>query len=348
MKKSLLLLTTMAALLASCGDNQKLTVEPEHAIDFKAYTGKTTKAAIDSNTGLADAGGFLVWGYKTPTASVAWTSASTIFNEQLVEAENGAYTSGNNTNWTYTPKKYWDINGTYKFYAAGPNDKTNIDIAFTGSNKSTGKITISNAQSLVSTNEAYNDYVILRNAVTRNAGEANGTDNVDFDFNHVMSKVLVKLKKEDTNHATVKVTALSMTGWNANNGNFAQSDSYSAAAKDNAEWSIDGTSAGTATFTLPEGGMTLTTTATAPVENEFWIMVPQSFAANALTFNVTYTLTYSDGITDTQTKTGTIAAHKWATDCVTTYTLTIAPAAIQFDVKEFSWTESDTQDLTVE
>lgn len=341
-----MVLSTAAMVLAGCAKNEELN-PVETPININAITEKASKAAINSPENLATAGGFYVWGYKTINS---WTASTQIFAKQLVTSENGTYNSdATATNWTYTPTKYWDKQAAYHFFAAGPKDVTGTEWGFTTSdNGNTGKITLSGAQSLRIDNTTYNDYVICRSVVNN---PSNHKDNVNFTFNHIMSKIMVKLKTNvATTNATIDVTALSMTGWNDANGSFTQSSTFSAASKGNDEWELaeGGSTTTAATFVIAETEKTLATENPTALASHF-IMVPQTIAASGLSFTVTYTITYTDGITETQTKTGTLAAAQtWATDCVTTYTLTVGPDPITFDVVTVtSWEAAQEGELEI-
>ena len=60
-------------------------------------------------------------------------------------------------------------------------------------------------------------------------------------------------------------------------------------------------------------------------------MVPQ--AVENLTFTLSYTITYSDGTEeDFVAHAGKLEDQTWGTDTWTTYTLTVGPKPIEFDV----------------
>lgn len=338
-----MVLSTAAMVLAGCAQNEELN-PVETPININAITEKASKAAINSPENLAAAGGFYVWGYKTIDS---WSTSTQIFNKQSVTSTSGTYnSSATETSWTYTPTKYWDKNATYNFYAAGPNTAT-WSFATTDNGK-TGKIGLSGAQSLRNDDETSNDYVICRSVVNN---PANYLDNVNFTFNHIMSKIMVKLKTNVTD-ATITVTELTMTGWNNADGSFEQNkvSAFSAAEKKNDEWTLatGGSTTAAATFVIADGEKTLVTESPTALASHF-IMVPQTIAASGLSFTVTYTIKYSDNITETQTKTGTLAAAQtWATDCVTTYTLTVGPDPITFDVVTVtSWEAAQEGELEI-
>ena len=222
MNKKLLIMAT-AAIFAACSSNDvKNDIEESlNEIGFNAVTYKTTKAEITSNANLASEGGFVVWGYKAKNQeTMNWaTDAHTVFDAVNVTSStgNGAYISGNETNWTYATKKYWDKNASYCFYAVAPYGGT---YSIAGATNNVKRITITGAVSGDASAATTKDYLISRAGVIDRKGT--NQDNVDFTFNHVMAKVDFLLKKASTVTGEVKVQSITMTGWDGGNGTFVQ------------------------------------------------------------------------------------------------------------------------------
>lgn len=326
MNKKLYILAT-AALFAACASNDVKNdiVENNPEIGFDANTYKTTRAEITNNAALASAGGFIVWGYKAKNQTpMNWaTDAHTVFDGVNVtaSANNGAYISGDQTNWTYATKKYWDKNAKYCFYAAAPYKASTYSV--TGNNDAK-MITIDNVTSGLAS--ASDDFLIARGGVKDRAG-SDQTSNVDFTFNHTMTKVDFKLKKGDNVAGEVKVQSITMTGWNNGVGKFIQNSNNTPATLANGEWQFKSTAAGSVEILTGETAA-LTTTAVKSTSQDY-IMVPQNINASTLTFTIDFTVDgepFNDHV-------GTIAtAQTWGTDSHFTYTITIAPATIEFDV----------------
>lgn len=106
-----------ATLFAACSQSDVLNevqVQDEaQAIGFSTYSGKVTRAennntAVNTSNLEAHHETFKVWGYKN-------TNADYVFGGVRVTAVG--------SNWTYSPKKYWDKAATsYQFYAAAPDN----------------------------------------------------------------------------------------------------------------------------------------------------------------------------------------------------------------------------------
>lgn len=348
MKKSLFIIAA-TALVISCSNNDVKNdiLESNIEIGFSAATYKTTRAEITSNANLATEGGFVVWGYKAKNQeTMNWaTEAYTVFNGVNVHVksgQDGAYITGTETDWTYDTKKYWDKNASYCFYAVAPfNPSNSAAYQISDAANNAKRITITNAKSGLASES--DDFLIARGGIKDRKGTNQA--NVDFTFNHTMAKVDFKLKKGDNIDGTVKVQSITMTGWNSNDGTFTESlDATPNVATNVAEWSITGTGAGSATV-LNEESAALTTSASATTTKTF-IMVPQAIAANTLTFTIDYTV----GDEHFYAQVGKVAdAQVWGTDSHITYTLTIAPAAIEFDVTTLAgFTNTGTGETTVQ
>lgn len=336
MTKKIYILAAVATLIA-CSSNDVKNDIVDNEIGFDANTYKTTRAEITNNATLASQGGFIVWGYKAKNqATMDWTvDEYTVFDGVNVTSStnNGAYISGDQTNWTYATKKYWDKNAKYCFYAAAPYKASTYSVTGTNDAKMIG---ITGATSGLAS--ASDDFLIARGGVKNRLG-SNQTDNVDFTFNHTMTKVDFLLKKASTVTGEVKVQSITMTGWNNGVGTFTQNSNSTPSGLDNSEWAIASSVAGNVSILTGETGA-LTTTADKSTSQDY-IMVPQNIAANALTFTIDFTVDgepFNDHV-------GTIAAAQtWGTDSHFTYTLTISPATIEFDVVQINGFQNPTTD----
>ncbi|MBR5159115.1 MAG: fimbrillin family protein [Bacteroidaceae bacterium] len=327
MNKKLYLLATVAIFAACSSNDVKNDIqESNNEIGFDALTYKTTRAEITSNANLASEGGFIVWGYKAKNqATMDWTvDKYTVFNGVNVTSSSGTYISGNETNWTYTSKKYWDKNASYCFYAVAPSGGS---YSIAGATNNVMRITITGAASGDASAAGTKDYLISRAGVI----DRKGTDqsNVDFTFNHVMAKVDFLLKKAATVTGEVKVQSITMTGWDGGNGTFVQTLTASPNNElSHTEWTIPNHNTSASATVLSSETAALGTDGAKNGTNTF-IMVPQTIAADALTFTINFTV---DG-EPFNAQVGHVTTQQiWGTDSHITYTLTIAPAAIEFDV----------------
>ncbi len=331
MNKKLYLLATVAIFAACSSNDVKNDIqENNNEIGFEAVTYKTTKAEITSNADLATAGGFVVWGYKAKNqATMNWaTDYYEVFNAVNVTAKantTGTYISGDNTNWTYTAKKYWDKNAKYCFYAVAPYGGS-YSIA---GNTDAKKITITGAQSALASESK--DYLISRSGVIGREGTDHS--NVDFTFNHTMAKVDFLLKKGNNIEGVVKVQKITMTGWDGGAGTFVQTlTATPTGGLSHAEWTIPTHNTSASFDILTEESAELTTTG-AKTTTKTYIMVPQTIAADALTFTIDFTIDNEPF----KAQVGHVTVQQiWGTDSHITYTLTIDPKAIEFDVESIA------------
>ena len=325
MKKNYLILAAVAGLLASCTQNEEIVKisEKDSPIQFEEFINKSTRAEIKDEQALANAGGFWVWGYKAKTTGLNWATSekTTIFTKQKVTG-----TDATNPTWSYTPLKYWDKTSTYKFFAGGP-------VNFTGGGTlawADDVFTVTGAVSSKAAN-SQSDFVIDRIANVENGTRTVGTP-VNLEFHHIMAKLMFKVQR--TVESEIKITSLTMTGWNADTGNFTQTKFDGTWSEiNNSEWSFTTSSNVAGNVTLIGSGAgdeSITLNSNDAVElKDMYIMVPQDIAANALTFTLTYTLdgeTFSDQVGKLTT------AQKWGTDTSNSYTIKIGPDAITFDV----------------
>lgn len=336
MKKSYLTLAAVAVIMASCSETNEVKnganeAAQEAAISFDQFTESVTKAAITSESDLKTPG-FGVFGYKT---NDDFESSQTIFDNVKVYSESATGTADNEIVWKYDNLRFWDKTATYNFYAIAPFEAATANYNISNDPK-TGMFTIDNVASAISSSSK--DYLIDRDGNKDVSGNYSGTHaKVPFEFHHTMAKVDFKLKST-LSSGTIEVTSVKMTGWNSGAGKFVQTLTATPTTLEHSEWTI--ATAGTGDITLVGTGATQTTVAltcatdaTPTTVTDWYIMVPQTVAANGLTFTVDYI--YKDGdYTETfKNQVAKIsAAQIWGTDSHTTYTLDIKPAAIEFDV----------------
>lgn len=193
MKTRNLLIAVTALLMAGCSQNEvtDFRQDADPAIGFDVYTGVATRGTDVTNATMQTTG-FGVMGYYT--GSKAWKDATDVtpsfMCNQLV-----TYNTGK---WTYSPIKYWPNNKSDKvsFFAYAPyedgnknlgivtpaeDDKTHPSITFTLQ----GKENLSNMVDLV-----------VAEQLDRSA-ENSTTSNINFNFEHILTKVSFKAKLGD-------------------------------------------------------------------------------------------------------------------------------------------------------
>lgn len=315
MKKSFLFLA-VAASFAACTSNDQINDDLQgDEIRFDQVLNKTTKAEITDEDALATEGGFAVFGYKSTDKFDK--NITTVFDNVNVFAEGDA--------WKYTDKKYWDKTATYNFYAIAPYESS-ATYSLSG-----GKFTVDGVASGLAT--ASEDYVIDRTPAEECGISGAGTPStVGFEFHHIMAKLSFAVKT-NLEGSVIKVQSLTMTGWKSGNGKFVQ-DKVDGTWEvlDVSEWSIESDAIGSATLIGAGSGNAeeVTLSGEATTLNDKYIMVPQTIAAETLTFTVNYTIDEEPFVNQVSALS---TAQTWGTDSHTTYTLTIGPAAIEFDVE---------------
>ena len=340
MKKSYLMIAAAAALFAACAQNDIFNdVDTQEVpIAFDQALNKVTRAHISNNAALAAEGGFVVYGYKTLDS---WSSSSTVFDAINVTSQNG-------TTWAYSGLRFWDKNATYNFFAVAPYAPS-YGVTYAISNATNGYFTISNVKSGKA--EYSDDFLIDfdgNKGVLGSAHTSTSNPAVGFEFHHIMAKVTFSLKSSLAS-GTIVVNELKMSGYNSNVGTYTQANATTPTARpqtiETSGWSQTAGTAGEVYLIHEDSTLTSVSvpcdgTTIKPLisetngTNEWCIMVPQTIAANGLTFTVTYTYTGTDNYTETFTnQTATLTnAQTWGTDSYTNYTLDINPVAITFNV----------------
>ena len=358
MKKNYFMLALATMMMAACAENDLInemaTEDAPQAIEFDAFANKTTRAEITEPSHLqAPSGGFHVWGYKTRGSEAEYT---VLYNEPV---------SWDESKWDYENTQYWDETATYQFYAAAPKAPTNVTYSI-GGNK---MITIKGATSGLST--SVTDYLIDRNGIASTQGKTgleSFTDGVvSFSFNHIMAKLSFKFRASVAE--TIKITSLTMSGWNSGAGTFTQTSTSTSTTVANDEWSISAAAAGVCT--IIDGNNPCTTTNTAAEGGGYsFIMVPQTItyvapipateaaaavAEAGLTFTISYYIIngFDDSAANRPTddpvdeffkdQVGILKATQvWGTDAHTTYTIVVGPDAIEFGTPTVNtWSVTD-------
>ena len=341
MKKSYLMIAAAATMFAACSntDTFKDVDTQEVPIAFDQALNKVTRAHISNNAALASEGGFVVYGYKTTDS---WTNSSTVFNAINVNS------SDNGSTWAYSGLRFWDKNATYNFFAVAPYAPSD-GATYAISNATNGYFTINNVKSGKA--QYSNDFLIDfdgNKGVLGSAHTSASNTAVGFEFHHIMAKVTFSLKSS-LSSGTIVVNELKMSGYNSNVGTYTQANATTPTARpqtiETSGWSQTAGTAGEVylihadstltSVSVPCGGTTIKPLISETNGTNAWcIMVPQTIAANGLTFTVTYTYTGTDSYTETFTnQTATLTnAQTWGTDSYTNYTIDINPVALTFNV----------------
>lgn len=186
MKKKLFLgLTALAAVaLTSCQKDQVINQVPqEQPIEFGTYLGRDAQTkASDMDLDALKAAGFGVFAYYTGTTDYNSTTAPNFMYNQKV--------NWNNTNWEYSPVKYWPNNTSDKitFMAYSP---------YLDNSVSTSKVTSVSANNV--SNNPYIQFTVVDDptnhkdliyAKVDNKSKTNTyAEDITFNFNHALSRI---------------------------------------------------------------------------------------------------------------------------------------------------------------
>lgn len=198
MKKTILLLATMAAMTTACTNDETLEVTTPQAITFSnVFIDNATRAAIDnsySNQNMFTA--FDVYGTITNSSQ----ETANIFKQEKVEKKG--------TDWSYSEAntQYWIPGNTYNFTAIVNGNIENVTqvVAEDASNGMPTAINLSDASK-------QND--ILLAELEEPIAYTSGAETVEFTFKHILAKAKFTVKNAITtdNGYSYKVSNVQIT-----------------------------------------------------------------------------------------------------------------------------------------
>lgn len=191
------MIAAVAALFAACAENDTIKeVNEDVAIGFDGkYVNKSTRAEINEAWFQTSGKHFGVYGYKGATFQ--------LFNNEDV--------SWNGTDWVHTTVRFWDKNATdYNFYAHAPLAATHT---FTDK-----KYTFTSIPVITEINTGDPDIVVATPITamgygncTQTSATGHGEGHVEFDFNHILSKLAFKVKTSvPASSAVITVTEVKL------------------------------------------------------------------------------------------------------------------------------------------
>lgn len=240
MKKNYLFLAAAATMFTACVQSDLVSEIPEaapQAISFETFANKQTRA---ENSPQGNKWGlnlhqteFNVWSAKQLGDGTWVTVYADATTDERVYLDGGA--------WKVTTTKYWDKAATrYRFYAAAPVANWGYDVNSTAEDFSDDFLTLAgvtlngtNLSTTPSNSISYQDswlsasgdidYLIATDKVVERSFYTGATvDEVDLEFNHILSRLNITVKKSEalnTVAAVVNVTGLKVYGLK-NKGNF--------------------------------------------------------------------------------------------------------------------------------
>ena len=257
MKKKLLILAVAAVALASCSNDETVAVNQSDAISFRPVMTNVTRAADQTATTL-ESNGFYVSARTSTDAEFFTDVAFTTF------------TDGTPKTWTSATKYYWPgDNSTLTFYAYAPQatgDGHNAQITAHSSYKSfsvTPSATIADQVDLI--------------FAEASANKTSGASGVQLNFRHSGSKIVFKLKNNQST-SNLKVTVNSVTIGNVkNSGVFTYTGQTSSKLKQT-DWDVSAASSATpytTTVSSEEATQTAINTDAGQVVGTEMILIPQ-------------------------------------------------------------------------
>lgn len=404
MKKAFLIIAAATLVISCANDSVRNDVITEDIpIGFgNAYIGKITKAnfgemtasntnGVSSGTLCTEGNTMEVWGWKY-NANNATTPYTKVFDNEVVTYHDNPSPAQSTTNWVYSPLRFWDRAASYKFYAVAPDGKFTMPvedlsddtkrnlqatsvptIQILENNNGTEKIKLANAESSVAgTASTAIDYLVssvvnCAATATYQGNDANDKD-VNFTFNHILSKLVVKVVTTDNfnhsateypniqlNELTLKISGLANT-WNQKT-----AGALNAAATDGDQWT--GASSAETTRSFYADGTTVTRlllSNTAQDVASYFIAPtktgttdPQLAAGTSTVqvqvgYRINYAadgdVPYEDCLTEYLDITGLTS---FVQNTVNNLTVTIDPKAIYFDVESVNDWTNGTNDGTV-
>lgn len=245
MKKYLFI--AAAATLAACSnetlvETPQLPEEKEVAIDFGTDMANMTRAensSAETKYALSKYHDtFYVWGYKRVEESTSTHNYITVFNgiDDVVDVdgtdEKHSLVTWDATNslWTYAPARFWDKSATYyNFYAAAPKQYAWVatvddledmddedDVKFSLADFVADGLSLAqNAEkptpsetSLFAKDTKTNPDLMISNDIIKH--DKYTTDKVNFEFNHILSRLNIAVRKDATVTGVVKITEVKL------------------------------------------------------------------------------------------------------------------------------------------
>ena len=178
--KKLFLMLAAAAAVASCSKDYTIVADQGEAIEFGSFVENSTRAAVDPSLNATNITEFNVWGT---------VGGVPIYAGNKVTGKVGNPTGGADYIWTCASvKQYWIEDAVYKFAALRNEGTVTLEDGLPS--EVTFDATNANVDLLYAKNYGANDDGII--------GQASNNGPVNFDFEHLLSKVKFTVKNNST------------------------------------------------------------------------------------------------------------------------------------------------------
>lgn len=253
MKKSYLIIASIATIFASCTETEKLNNDiivndAPRVIGFNTISEKATKAVTDIDNLEDYHGTFAVWATKKSNNDANAAPEVVFCGDSIKDiiTYNGQNQAPNY--WNYSPYRYWDKQATYSFVAVAPNsslvryntpdDVANNEGTFVTTNaagytlvgqnlqSSTAPDTIEHRKGFTGGDGKDTDIMTTVQKVTRD-GASSITD-VDLEFKHILAKLNIAIAKDPTfDNVKVLIKKVEIKGLD-DNGSYVETSSTQA------------------------------------------------------------------------------------------------------------------------
>ena len=322
MKRNLLFCGVAALAFASCTQNEVLDVNESRAIGFDAFVGNNTRAVTDLTKD--DLKKFYVFGDYDAGASIAFSNTEV----------NG------NTGGDYTPVNpaYWITGKTYKFgaYSDGNSGLAKDKVSFNNGTLTISEYAVDDSKDLI--------------AATAEVSNADGNNNVELSFKHLLSKIKFTFSTTAVPEAyKLEVTSITFsgikTGATCTFANNAIGTQWSGTPGDYTvpkldDYAIEGGKASTdEILVIPQANNNIVATITVNMYDEATYEEGGSNNTAIATNKFTASLGTSDDTNDDDDE-----VNKWTPGYVYNYTATINPDDVNDQMKEIKFTVTEVEE----
>ena len=346
MKKSYILIAAAAMVMAACSNENTYEVaDQEIGIDFNTFANKITRSTTGTNLESFHQS-FGVWADKT----IGSADAKSVMDNYEADYDDDYLnpSPAKAAQWNYEDVagqylKYWDMTATYKFDAYAPYSSnasiSNHVISIANGQYAANENIQDSWSTTLNTNaftgagatatDASTDWMIAAQATRTPKTE--GTDAVNLEFKHILSKVIVKIKKRNGFEEKITVKNVQLN------------NVYGTGSYNGTTWA-----SGDAAVNIACLGGTLPKSTASGDPDPYYslecLVIPATITP---TFNVTYNIgddteDYIVENAEIETITEFVKGYNY------TITVTVGPTPIQFDATVSAWTEASAAEVDVQ
>jgi hypothetical protein len=339
------------------------------AIGFGTFLDRVPQNGIKPLANVMDIGklkgqGFMVEAYQHATTNwSSWNDGARTATPNFMSAQTVTWSGDPDDpgTWTYSPIRYWPrsssswSNVTFFAYTSSPNTATIVTFAPAGATNENPQLHYN-----MSPNSARQTDLIVDAAYNVTHDTDNGK--VKFKFDHILSRIGFQAKIPESHYGATSITItylnfyyrlLHTSGtYTFNSGTGDGSDKNNKAGK----WDVTGSYQTTTPEVLFSGPVLLKTDPYNLSEhlknpNRYLMLIPQANAVKQAYVEVSYTIRYPPGtipLTQDYKEQAYLPETIWKPGIAYTYTLNIAPKAVEIDVEEAKWNDWEDVDPPID